>query len=256
MNLMMLLEMAAQGFGDRVAIQNEGEALTYAELFAAAGGAAREIKDSGAARAAVLDVSSLALPVVLFGSAWAGIPFVPLNYRLTGEEVDRLLEQIKPCYLVATPERVEGLSSHSETTLVPRTDFISSVQGGETPDPEWGMDPEEIAILLFTSGTTGPPKQAVLRHKHIVSYILGSVEFMGAAESDAALVTVPPYHIAGMAAMASSVYSGRRMVQLPNFEAEKWIELARSEKITHAFVVPTMLSRIVSRTGVARCPCP
>jgi acyl-CoA synthetase (AMP-forming)/AMP-acid ligase II len=245
MNLMMLLEMAAQGFGDRVAIQNEGEALTYAELFAAAGGAAREIKDSGAARAAVLDVSSLALPVVLFGSAWAGIPFVPLNYRLTGEEVDRLLEQIKPCYLVATPERVEGLSSHSETTLVPRTDFISSVQGGETPDPEWGMDPEEIAILLFTSGTTGPPKQAVLRHKHIVSYILGSVEFMGAAESDAALVTVPPYHIAGMAAMASSVYSGRRMVQLPNFEAEKWIELARSEKITHAFVVPTMLSRIV-----------
>ena len=245
MNLMMLLEMAAQGFGDRVAIQNEDEALTYAELFEAAGGAAREIQSSGAARAAVLDVSSLALPVALFGSAWAGIPFVPLNYRLTGEEVDRLLEQIKPCYLVATPERVDGLSSHSDTTLVPRSDFISSVRGGGTPDPEWGMDPDEIAILLFTSGTTGPPKQAVLRHKHIVSYILGSVEFMGAAESDATLVSVPPYHIAGMAALASSVYSGRRIVQLPNFAAEKWVDLARREKITHAMVVPTMLSRIV-----------
>ncbi len=59
MNLMMLLEMAAQGFGDRAAIQNGGESLTYAELFEAAGAAAREIQASGATRASVLDVSSL-----------------------------------------------------------------------------------------------------------------------------------------------------------------------------------------------------
>ena len=52
MNLMMLLEMAAQGFGERVAIVNEDQTLTYAELFAAAGGAAREIHASGANRAA------------------------------------------------------------------------------------------------------------------------------------------------------------------------------------------------------------
>ena len=245
MNLMMLLEMASTGFGDRVAIQNEDQALTYTELYAAAGSAAREIGAAGATRAAVLDVSSLALPIALFGSAWAGVPFVPLNYRLSGDEVDALIEQIKPCYLIADPERVEGLSSHRDLTLVGRPDFLGSTRGGDAPDPAWGTDPEDIAILLFTSGTTGPPKQAVLRHKHIVSYILGSVEFMGSAESDAALVSVPPYHIAGMAALASSVYSGRRMVQLPNFEAHAWIDLARREKVSHAFVVPTMLSRIV-----------
>ena len=107
------------------------------------------------------------------------------------------------------------------------------------------MDPEDIAILLFTSGTTGPPKAAVIRHKHLVSYILGSVEFMSADEEDASLVCVPPYHIAGMASVASSVYSGRRVVQLPNFTAEAWLELARKEKVTHAMVVPTMLARII-----------
>ena len=74
------------------------------------------------------------------------------------------------------------------------------------------MDPEEIAILLFTSGTTGAPKAAVLRQSHLVSYILGSVEFMGAADNEASLVSVPPYHVAGIAAMCSSVYSGRRIV--------------------------------------------
>ncbi len=47
------------------------------------------------------------------------------------------------------------------------------------------MDGENIAVLLFTSGTTGEPKAAVLRHKHLVSYILGSVEFMGAGEDEA-----------------------------------------------------------------------
>jgi long-chain acyl-CoA synthetase len=60
---------------------------------------------------------------------------------------------------------------------------------------------------------------------------------------------VPPYHIAGMATIASSVYSGRRIVQLPNFTAERWLELARDEKITNAFVVPTMLARIVDVLG-------
>ena len=57
------------------------------------------------------------------------------------------------------------------------------------------MDPEEIAVLLFTSGTTGTPKAAVLRHKHLVSYILGSVEFAAAGDDEAALVCVPPYHL-------------------------------------------------------------
>ena len=113
------------------------------------------------------------------------------------------------------------------------------------------MDPDQIAVLLFTSGTTGPPKAAVIRHKHIVSYILGSVEYMGANEGDAGLVCVPPYHIAGVAALASSVYSGRRIVQLPRFDPHDWIELARDEKVTNAFVVPTMLARIIEALGSA-----
>ena len=51
-----------------------------------------------------------------------------------------------------------------------------------------------------------------------------------------------PYHVAGIGAVLSSVYSGRRVVQLANFSPEAWIEIARTEKITTAFVVPTMLA--------------
>jgi acyl-CoA synthetase (AMP-forming)/AMP-acid ligase II len=177
MNLMMLLEMAGASFGDRVAVQCEGESLTFAELFGAAGAAAAEIAATGAENAAVLDVSSLAMPVALFGSAWAGVPFVPLNYRLTGNELDRLVEQITPSYLVTEAARLPVLEGRSGTHAVARESFLAKSRAGGRHGSEWSMDPEEIAVLLFTSGTTGPPKAAVLRHKHLVSYILGSVEF-------------------------------------------------------------------------------
>jgi acyl-CoA synthetase (AMP-forming)/AMP-acid ligase II len=77
-----------------------------------------------------------------------------------------------------------------------------------------------------------------------VSYILAAVEFGAADAEEATLVAVPPYHVAGMAAVLSSVYAARRIVQLPHFDAYAWIELAAAERVTHAFVVPTMLARI------------
>ncbi|NRA00120.1 MAG: acyl--CoA ligase [Myxococcales bacterium] len=246
MNLMMLLEMASQGFADRVAFTNGDDTLSYGELFSAAGAAAAAVKASGCEQLAVLDVSSLAVPISLFASAWAGVPFVPLNYRLTDSEIEGLAAQITPAYFVSGDERVDALSKLPDVQVTSRNSFLEEARSGSPPpDLEWSMDPEDIAILLFTSGTTGAPKAAVLRHKHMVSYILGSVEFGGADEDHAALVCVPPYHIAGISAIASSVFAARRVAQLPNFDAEGWLDLARSEKATNAFVVPTMLSRII-----------
>ncbi|MDG2333298.1 MAG: class I adenylate-forming enzyme family protein [Myxococcota bacterium] len=247
MNLMMLLEMAAEGMGDRVAVVSGDVRLTYGELFEASGRAAARLRASELDHLAILDTSSPALPVAVFAAAWAGKPFVPLNYRLTGDELDRLLEQILPGQLITDADRVDSLAGRSGLEVIGRGDYLASARAkdAESLEREWSMDPDEIAILLFTSGTTGPPKAAVIRHKHLVSYILMSVEFMSADENDAALVCVPPYHIAGMAAIASSVYAGRRIVQLPNFTPEAWLELARKEQVTNAFVVPTMLARIV-----------
>jgi long-chain acyl-CoA synthetase len=247
MNLMMLLEMASSSFGDRVAITNGDDDLTYSQLFQAAGAAGAQAKAANADHFAMLDESSLAFPIALFGAAWSGIPFVPLNYRLTGSELDGLLSRVEPTLLLCEPDRTESLSKREKCQAVGRNDFLaaSRADDSEALGDEWSMDPEDIAVLLFTSGTTGAPKAAVLRHQHIVSYILSTVEFMGADEESAQLVCVPPYHIAGIASLASSIYAGRRIVQLPAFSAESWLETAEREKITNAMVVPTMLSRII-----------
>ena len=196
MNLMMLLEMASGTYDERVAVVNAGQRLTHAELFAAAGAAAATLKASGAEHLAFLGVSSLATPIGLFASAWAGLPFCPLNYRLTGSELDALLERVSPALLVTDAERAEQLAGRPGLTVTTSEAFLAEARAGGAAPGEWSMEPEDIAVLLFTSGTTGAPKAAVLRHKHLVSYILSSVEFAGAGEEEATLVSVPPYHIA------------------------------------------------------------
>jgi acyl-CoA synthetase (AMP-forming)/AMP-acid ligase II len=248
MNLMMLLEMAAEGMGERTAVVCDRDRWSHAELFAGAGRVARRIREAGVERVGVLDVSSPAVPLALFGSAWAGRPFVPLNYRLTGAELDALIERVKPVLLITDGDRAGKLAGREGVDVVEREAFLALARGSQPPpEGDWSMEPEDIAIWLFTSGTTGTPKAALLRQRHLVSYILSSVEFMGADEADAALVSVPPYHIAGMAAVLSSIYSGRRIVQLPAFSPEGWLEAAERERVTNAFVVPTMLARVIEK---------
>ena len=244
---MMLLEMASSAFGDRVAFgSKDGSGITYQDLYEKAGKASQHFTEANADHVSFLGESNLALPISLFGSSWAGLPFVPLNYRLAGEEVQALADRITPTVTVTNKELSNILQDKEGVSLMTGKQLIDyTTEGGVIPEPSWNMDPDEIAILLFTSGTTGAPKAAVLRQTHLVSYILGSVEFMGAADNEASLVSVPPYHVAGIAAMCSSVYSGRRIVQLPTFDPEDWVDLVINEEITHAMVVPTMLARIV-----------
>jgi long-chain acyl-CoA synthetase len=246
-NVMMLLEMARDAFGERLAFTDgaSGRSLTYEALFDAARRRAATIAETGASRVAALDVTSLASPVALFASAWAGVPYVPLNYRLTDPEIVALLERIRPAYLVTSAERHANFHGNHGVQASSRERFLDDTAHARETDAEWPMDPDAIAVLLFTSGTTGAAKAAVLRHKHLVSYILGAVDFASADPDEATLVSVPPYHVAGIAAMLSSVYSGRRVVQLPQFSADAWLDVARDERITSAFVVPTMLMRIV-----------
>ena len=119
-------------------------------------------------------------------------------------------------------------------------------QAAQETTPELEADPGEgIAIQLFTSGTTAAPKAAILRHANLLGYILGTVEFASADEDDAALVVVPPYHIAGISALLSSIYAQRKIVMLPAFSPEGWLQLVASERVSNAFVVPTMLGRII-----------
>ncbi|MDP9141257.1 MAG: acyl--CoA ligase [Pseudomonadota bacterium] len=250
MNISTILDMAAEAFGDRTGVVCGEERWDYATIRAAAQAAAYHIKASGAQYVAMLDVTSPAVPVAIFAAAYAGVPYVPLNYRLTRPEINELLARVTPAYLIVGAEYRSLVEPHEGLKLVDTTVFEAlELQGNEPPVPE--EDPRAVAVQLFTSGTTGKPKAAILRHENLMSYIMGTVEFASAEEDDAIVVTVPPYHIAGISAVLSSTYACRRMVQLENFDAAAWLAAVRSESVSNAFLVPTMLQRVVDHLAVS-----
>jgi acyl-CoA synthetase (AMP-forming)/AMP-acid ligase II len=246
MNIALLLEMAAETAPDRIGLVCDGKRWSYGDLLSAARGAFELIEASGCEYVGLLDESSEAAVIALFGAALAGVPYCPLNYRLPDADLTGLFGRIAPALIVGDEERATRLAGDAGHTIHSRELFTLSAQEAFPKDQDRAYDPGEgIAIQLFTSGTTAAPKAAILRHSNLISYILGTVEFASADESDAALVSVPPYHIAGIAALLSSIYAQRRIVLLPAFEAETWCRLAAREKVTNAFVVPTMLARII-----------
>lgn len=245
MNIAMMLQMAAEIGGDRAALTCHHRHYSYNELFRAAKSAAQTFKDSGVEFVSVLDTSNAAVPVAMIGAAMAGLPYVPINYRLAADRLNDLIERVKPVYLIVGDKAIETHSGKPDVTAITSDAFLEAMLAADEPDLSWPEDPAAIAVQLFTSGTTGTPKAAVLRHEHLVSYILGSVEFASAEDDQATLVSVPPYHIAGISALLSSIYAGRRIVLLPDFGAAAWLELVKVEKVTNAFVVPTMLSRVI-----------
>jgi len=247
MNLMMLLEMATQVAGDRVAFGTRDDGLTYQGLFDRAGGAARGLQEADAGTLAFVGLATDAFPTAVFASSWAGIPLAPLNFRLSDEQLAPLLDRLDRPLVVADPAFVDRLRALG-ADVVPDDEWIAAAETAEPAEP-WAMDPMAIALLLFTSGTTAEPKAAVLRHEHLCAYVLGSVEFASADEDAAALVSVPPYHIAGVSNVVSNVYSTRRVVLLPQFDPDDWLATARAEAVTHALVVPTMLARVVDHLG-------
>ncbi|HEX9159020.1 MAG TPA: AMP-binding protein [Rhizomicrobium sp.] len=247
MNISLVLQMAADAESDRIGLVCQGRRWSYGELRRAAHGAASHITKSGCSHVALLDASSEAAAIALFGAALAGIPYVPLNYRLADIDLAGLLERIAPAYLIGDVERIKRLGPESGHAVFERSAFVAEAQIMADAPIEPNDDGDGVAVQLFTSGTTAAPKAALLRHGNLLSYILGTVEFGSASSDEAALVSVPPYHIAGIAALLSSIYAMRRILLLPSFEADDWLALAVAERATNAFLVPTMLSRIIAR---------
>jgi acyl-CoA synthetase (AMP-forming)/AMP-acid ligase II len=245
MHTALLLEMAAGAFPDRIAIGSVNGGVTMAELSARAQGAAAWLGGMHGDKLVFAGLNGASFPAALFAAGRAGRPFVPLNYRLADTDLRRLLQRTAPSVAIVDDDMLPRLAGTEGVVLVARTAFEAAcldpaLRSQVPPD----ADPD-IAVLLFTSGTTGEPKAAVLRHRHLASYVISTMEFMGADDHEAALVSVPAYHIAGVSAVLTGIYGGRRIVYVPAFSPEAWVQAASAERVTHAMVVPTMLGRIL-----------
>jgi fatty-acyl-CoA synthase len=246
MHVGMVLEMSADGLAGRVALGSRADGLTFEEVGHRARRAGTLFAGLPGEHVVLVDENSPAVPLALFGAAVAGKPFVPVNYRLADDRLRAIVAQVAPATVVAGRGVAERLDGVDGLEVIERADFLARLEDETLEERDgWGCDPDAVAVLLFTSGTTGDPKAAVLRHRNLASYLVSSLEFGGAGEDEAAIVSVPPYHIASIASALSNTYTGRRVVLLESFDPELWVRTVRAESVTHAMVVPTMLGRIL-----------
>ncbi|SDE54996.1 class I adenylate-forming enzyme family protein [Pseudonocardia oroxyli] len=252
MNITVLLDMAADGFGDRVVVGTREAGLTAQALRARASAGAALVEAEGADAILHLAVNTPAFPVALFAAGLAGVPLVPVNYRLGAEQLDHLVGN-HPRALVVADERQRAAIERAGLTARTPEEFLQQTR---TPAPHAveprEVDPDSAAVVIYTSGTTSAPKGVVLTHANLVSYVLGTVEYGAAAEDDAALMSVPPYHIAAVSNALTNLYAGRRVIVLEAFTPQDWVETVRDQGVTNAMVVPTMLARIMDEPGLDR----
>ena len=230
-NIAFLLDVAADTMGDRVAVGPRAGGLTYADLRARAQALGARVAAEGVDALSLADANGPAIPAALFAAAWAGVPYAPINYRLPDDQQRRLLDRLGTTHHVGPGEGDA---------------WVASAAGADPDAAPYPDEPGRPAVLLFTSGTTAEPKSAILDHDNLLAYVLNTSELASAGEDDAVQLVVPPFHIAGVAGVLSAVFSGRRIVPVPRFTPEVWVDTVQAEGITHAFLVPTMLARIVA----------
>jgi long-chain acyl-CoA synthetase len=243
MSISLLLEMAVSSNPDRTAVVSGDTRLTTQQLSDLADGGAGIIAGSNANHVVYVGTGGAMLPLLIFASARAGLAFTPINYRLSAEGIQALIRRL-PEPLVIVDGRYRDMLGDAGQHVIDCDEFLARARDAE-PAAEF-PDPDAVAIVLFTSGTTSQPKAVELTHNNLTSYVTGTVEFESAGPTDAALICVPPYHIAGVGAALSNLYAGRKMVYLPTFDAHEWVRLINAEHVTTATVVPTMLDRIVT----------
>jgi acyl-CoA synthetase (AMP-forming)/AMP-acid ligase II len=233
-NIAYLLDIAAEMDPDRVIATDEAGSLTLAQLRQAATRLAAGLAPRPPGPVAFLGVNGTGVVVSLFAAAYAGRPFSPLNFRADDDLLAHFVNSLGPAVVIADPayrSRVDGALGTEEIS---------------TDGPAPAAPPDGLAVVIFTSGTSGRPKPVRLRHENLSGYVMATVAPMSEGPDSATLNTAPNYHIASIANLLTSTFAGRRMVFLPAFSAPAWLALADRERVTHAFVVPTMLYRIVA----------
>jgi acyl-CoA synthetase (AMP-forming)/AMP-acid ligase II len=249
----LLLDMSYSGFPDRAAITVRGDTITFGELAERSWAAASRLIEMEAPSVIFLGSNHVSYAVALFGAAGAGVPFIPLNYRLGEDQLEAQIKAHPGAFIL-----YEGLHTFlpDAALMSERGAFFDSLASSDVGPPP-SPDAELPGVLLYTSGTTAAPKAAVLRHRHLMAYLFGTVEFASAEPDEVALVSVPPYHIAGVANLLSNMYAGRHIIYLDRFDPDLWLSTVREHEITQAMVVPTMLAQIVERlSGAANAQTP
>lgn len=256
MNLARILEDSARFCPDNTAIIENEKKYAYSEFNTYASMIASSLSNNGVRPG---DYIGLCTPnsyewlAFYFGILKCGAVAVTFSHLLTKNEIKKILYDCKPKILFALGNRLPDLDFKDSSY---KPDFIITEEGensvkkfSEKGNPSFeaiDRDRHDTAAILYTGGTTGIPKGAMLSHENIITAIHNVVYYEKSSEKDIALCFLPLNHVFGqMHVVNSTIYSSGGLIIQPSFDMEMALDAISRYNVTKFFAVPTVYIRML-----------
>jgi long-chain acyl-CoA synthetase len=240
----MIIE-AARKTPDRVAITDTERSLTYTELTGFTERIARALAGRGIRpgdRIAFLGRNSLEFYPVFFAAAAVGSVLVPLNWRLTADDLAFQLADSGAKLAIADAEFTGALPADLDTILI-GDEFDAFVAEAPLSRPAHQPRADDIALQPYTSGTSSKPKGVLLTHRNYEA-ALQAAKGLTVAEGDTMLAVMPVFHIGGNLIGAYPLNNSGTLVMLKAFDAVELPKIVERFAVTQFNLAPTMVSMI------------
>lgn len=236
---------------DAVALSFEGRETTYGGLDAASNQVANGLIAAGvkpAGRIAILDKNSDMFFSILLGAAKANSVLVPINARLAAPEIAFVINDARAEVLFVGESFLEILAKIRDELITIRKVIVIDASYAAwrdaqiTLDPGVVLQPDDVCIQMYTSGTTGHPKGVQLTHRNFSLTSPKVFDLWGDWTSDdKLLITMPLFHIAGGGTGILGLLAGSKVIVLREFVPSQVLEAIQRDRITATFLVPAMI---------------
>ena len=223
---------------DKVAVIDGQRALTFREYAGAALSVARALEERREAeRVGLLLPTSAAFAITFFGTGLSGRVPVPLNFLLTAEELSAVIED-SGARTVITTRYFEEMARGLGKDVLFAEEFIPAALAGGTARPK---EANPVAVIPYTSGTTGVPKGVVLSHRNVLANVRGCVEHFNFTSDNVLLGIMPFFHTFALTTtLVLPAAIGARIVLMPRFEPAATARAIEEHKVTTVVAVPSM----------------
>jgi acyl-CoA synthetase (AMP-forming)/AMP-acid ligase II len=245
-------------FKDQIAIQSENEKVTYGELFDQVNRVAGWLNGKGIRkgdRVAILAKNYPQFFPLMGGIAAVGAIMVPINFRLSSEEIGYNLTNTEPVLIVVDPDFEKAISDlrsicpslREFVTFGPPSGIYISFDSllKSVPAETVELDGDDPIIIMHTAAVQGKPRGAVISHHNLVFCTIQNIAIMGLTREDSYLNILPLFHIAGMFGALVMMHVGGRNVMISKFDPKNAGKMIDREKITLIGEFPPILLQLL-----------